>query len=136
MCESVPIVRCVAILILLVAVGGCLVGLVAPFWALYEPGLSLITPTIHNRDADEAFSTTVKPNVAIVNAGVIIPKYDRIPAQTEGLWARCDPTNYTNCIAFYQNDFQLEFYFPSKKFISLLCLYLVSIISFNKLVCV
>ena len=38
--------------------------------------------------------------------------------------------------AFYQNDFQLEFYFPSKKFISLLCLYLVSIISFNKLVCV
>ena len=118
MCESVPIVRYVAIFILLIAVGGCLVGLVAPFWALYEPGLSPTTPSIHNRDAGEALSTTVKPNIEIVNAGVIIQKHDRIPAQMEGLWARCDPNNYTNCIIFYQNDFQLEFEFPSKKHLS------------------
>jgi len=104
-----------------VAVGGALVGLVAPFWALYEPGLPLIAPNTPHSVVDEAKSSTVKPNVGAVVSGhgamfnVPWRKSTRLPAQTEGLWARCDAINYTYCILFAENDFQLEFSFPSKK---------------------
>jgi hypothetical protein len=116
MCNCTSLVRWVAVLILTVAVGGCLVGLIAPFWALYEPGLPRKLVSAYSSDSQNDGGQNDGAESA-KGANEMISSV-RLPAETEGLWARCNSVNYTQCILFWQNDFQLEHSFPRKQLAS------------------
>jgi len=104
-CSQLPILRLVALFLLAVGVAACLVGFVSPFWAYYDPGLSCETPPppAGNASATPA-TTTVAPSTT---AGP--PR----AAEFEGLWGRCDASNYTLCTWFWDSNFKLERCFPS-----------------------
>jgi hypothetical protein len=116
MCKCKSVVRWAAVLVLLVAVSGCLVGFIAPFWARYEPGLPRKLVPAHGSDSqNDVTVASVKGAVGIEAVPVddVIPPL-RLPAESEGLWARCNSINFTHCILFWQNNFQLEHSFPRK----------------------
>jgi Na+-transporting methylmalonyl-CoA/oxaloacetate decarboxylase gamma subunit len=101
-CAVVPILRLIALAVLTVGFAACMVGFVSPFWALYDPGLpdgrSLAAAGDGDGDGGSFSLSTTTPTGAPPLRG----------AETEGLWGRCDATNYTICTWIWQNDFQLE----------------------------
>lgn len=129
MCNCNSLVRWVAVLILIAALLACLVGLIAPFWAYYDPGLSASSGSIpadggsvsDSPDASVVRLTSTTPGQKVEHGlppGPIGPapasKPNHPNTHTEGLWARCDGDKYweMDCVWFWQNDFQLENEFP------------------------
>lgn len=122
MCNCSSPIRWIAVVLLIVAVSGCLVGLLAPFWAYYRPGFD----GYGKRGGQGTLATkndVVKSSLVVGDdddgevvddaVSVVLTAEAARSAEYEGLWARCDADNITDCDFFWQNGFQLENNFPS-----------------------